>query len=144
MTGLDVRLPIATERLVLRAHRADDLDDLVAFHSDPEVVRHVPWPVRDREATAARYRWRVEPQVSAPLPFDDRAPGPPRWLLTLEKGSLMGRKGAPQGEHYLVDLTENGLVQADIQDRDYSHTAGVAPISRSASAALGDRLPQTG
>ncbi|TDD51619.1 N-acetyltransferase [Kribbella antibiotica] len=29
----------------------DDLDDLVAFHSDPEVVRYVPWPVRDREQT---------------------------------------------------------------------------------------------
>lgn len=52
MTGLDVRLPVETERLVLRAHRATDLDDLLAFHSDPEVVRYVPWPVRDRRATA--------------------------------------------------------------------------------------------
>ncbi len=51
MTGLDVPLPIATERLVLRAHRADDLDDLARFHGDPEVVRFVPWPVRDRAAT---------------------------------------------------------------------------------------------
>lgn len=51
MTGLDVRLPIETERLVLRAHRTSDLDDLFAFHSDPEVVRYVPWPVRDRAAT---------------------------------------------------------------------------------------------
>ena len=99
---------------------------------------------RDREATAARYRWRVDPQVSAPLPFDDRAPGPPRWLLTLEKGSLIGRKAGAQGEQYLVDLTQNGLVQADIVDRDRSRTAGVAPLSRPAPAALGDRLPQTG
>lgn len=51
MTGLDVRLPIETERLVLRAHRTSDLDDLLTFHSDPEVVRYVPWPVRDRAAT---------------------------------------------------------------------------------------------
>jgi RimJ/RimL family protein N-acetyltransferase len=49
---LDVQLPIETERLLLRAHRSDDLDDLVAFHSDPDVVRFVPWPVRDRAATA--------------------------------------------------------------------------------------------
>jgi len=49
--GSDVRLPIDTERLVLRAHRMSDLDDLVAFHGDPEVVRYVPWPVRDRAAT---------------------------------------------------------------------------------------------
>lgn len=52
MNGLDVELPIETERLVLRAHRREDLDDLVRFHSDPEVVRYVPWPVRDRAATA--------------------------------------------------------------------------------------------
>ncbi|RYC13359.1 GNAT family N-acetyltransferase [Nocardioides zhouii] len=52
MSGLAVDLPIATERLVLRAHRTDDLDDLVRFHGDPEVVRYVPWPVRDRAATA--------------------------------------------------------------------------------------------
>lgn len=51
MTGLAVDLPIETDRLLLRPHRMDDLDDLVVFHSDPEVVRYVPWPVRDRAAT---------------------------------------------------------------------------------------------
>ena len=50
---LHVDLPLRTERLVLRAHRADDLDDLVVFHSDPDVVRWTPWPVRDRAATQA-------------------------------------------------------------------------------------------
>jgi RimJ/RimL family protein N-acetyltransferase len=52
VSGLAVDLPIETERLVLRPHRRDDLDDLVRFHSDPDVVRYVPWPVRDRAATA--------------------------------------------------------------------------------------------
>lgn len=52
MSGLAVDLPIETERLVLRAHRSEDLDDLAHFHSDPEVVRYVPWPVRDRASTA--------------------------------------------------------------------------------------------
>jgi RimJ/RimL family protein N-acetyltransferase len=52
VSGLAVDLPIETERLVLRAHRRDDLDDLVRFHGDPDVVRYVPWPVRDRAATA--------------------------------------------------------------------------------------------
>ncbi|MDR7252612.1 RimJ/RimL family protein N-acetyltransferase [Nocardioides sp. BE266] len=51
MTGLVVDLPIETERLLLRPHRMDDLDDLARFHGDPEVVRYVPWPVRDRAAT---------------------------------------------------------------------------------------------
>jgi len=52
VSRLEVSLPIETERLLLRPHRSDDLDDLVAFHSDPDVVRFVPWPVRHRAATA--------------------------------------------------------------------------------------------
>lgn len=57
--GPDVQLPIVTERLVLRPHRMADLDDLVAFHSDPEVVRFVPWPVRDRAATEETLRVKL-------------------------------------------------------------------------------------
>lgn len=52
-SGLRPDYPIRTERLDLRPHRRDDLDDLVEFHSRPEVVRYVPWPVRDRAQTAA-------------------------------------------------------------------------------------------
>jgi protein ImuA len=101
---------------------------------------------RDREATAARYRWRVEPQLSGPMPFDERAPGPPRWRLTLEKGRLAGRRAGPQGEQYLVDLTENGLVQADIGSSrdDGARAPAVAALSHAAPASLGDRLPQAG
>lgn len=43
-----VDLPIETQRLTLRVHRSTDVDDLLVFHSDPEVVRYLPWPVRDR------------------------------------------------------------------------------------------------
>jgi RimJ/RimL family protein N-acetyltransferase len=43
--------PIVTERLRLRPHRPDDLDDLLVFHSDPEVTRYIPWPVRTVEQT---------------------------------------------------------------------------------------------
>ena len=57
--GLPVRLPITTDRLVLRPHTMDDLDDLVVFHSDPEVVRYVPWPVRDREETEQTLRVKL-------------------------------------------------------------------------------------
>lgn len=58
-TGLHVDLPIETERLLLRPHRMADLDDLAAFHGDPEVVRHVPWPVRDRAATEETLRVKL-------------------------------------------------------------------------------------
>jgi RimJ/RimL family protein N-acetyltransferase len=44
---------LGTDRLVLRAHLASDLDDLVLFHGDPEVTRYIPWPTRDRPATEA-------------------------------------------------------------------------------------------
>jgi RimJ/RimL family protein N-acetyltransferase len=46
------RLPLLTERLELRAHNTEDVDDLLVFHSDPEVVRFIPWPVRSREQVA--------------------------------------------------------------------------------------------
>lgn len=43
--------PVVTERLRLRPHTPDDLDDLLQFHSDPEVVRYIPWPVRSVDET---------------------------------------------------------------------------------------------
>lgn len=70
--GLRPDYPLRTERLVLRPHRRDDLDDLYAFHSLPEVVRYVPWPVRDREQT----------RVALEAKLDQAAlPEPGRWLV---------------------------------------------------------------
>lgn len=45
-------LPLRTPRLALRRFRPDDLDALLVFHSDPEVVRYVPYGPRDRAALA--------------------------------------------------------------------------------------------
>ena len=98
---------------------------------------------RDREATAARYRWRVEPYSSQPVPFDDRAPGPPRWQVTLEKGSLdKRRKANPQGDSFVVDWTENGFALADIGSRDHARAPLIAALPDAAPAALGHRLSQ--
>ena len=36
-------------------------------------------------ASSAHWRWRVLPRPAAPDPFDARAPGPPRWELTLTR-----------------------------------------------------------
>src|SRR5690606_31798639 len=56
---------------------------------------------RGREASAARYRWRVVPRPSRPAPWDARAPGGPRWRVTLEKGRLgTARPGTAEGESY--------------------------------------------
>jgi RimJ/RimL family protein N-acetyltransferase len=40
---------VRTARLVLRRFRAEDLEPLLRFHSDPDVVRYVPYPPRDRQ-----------------------------------------------------------------------------------------------
>lgn len=40
---------LETERLLLRPVEMGDEDDLVLYHSDPETVRFIPWPVRTRE-----------------------------------------------------------------------------------------------
>ena len=43
--------PVRTPRLLLRPHTAADLGDLLHFHSDPDVVRYIPWPVRTEDET---------------------------------------------------------------------------------------------
>lgn len=45
-------LPVRTPRLILRTFRTEDLEPLLAFHRDPDVVRYVPFAPRDREAMA--------------------------------------------------------------------------------------------
>ncbi len=45
-------LPLSTARLELRQFRADDVESLLSFHSDPLAVRYVPYAPRDRTAVA--------------------------------------------------------------------------------------------
>ena len=44
--------PIRTPRLELRPFRLEDLEPLLSIQSDPEAVRYVPYPPRDRRAVA--------------------------------------------------------------------------------------------
>jgi RimJ/RimL family protein N-acetyltransferase len=46
--ALKIDEPLSTERLLLRPFTDDDVDDVVAYHSLPEVVRYLYWEVRDR------------------------------------------------------------------------------------------------
>jgi protein ImuA len=97
---------------------------------------------RDREASAARYRWRIAPAPSGPQPYDARAPGPPRWRALLEKGRL--RRGKPvsaEGEDYFLDWTKDGFVLADSR-RDNEIPVDRPALPRSQPAALGHRLSQ--
>ena len=51
--------PIETERLRLRSYRDDDLDDLHAIRSRPEVVRYLYGEVRTREEVAGMLAERI-------------------------------------------------------------------------------------
>jgi RimJ/RimL family protein N-acetyltransferase len=53
-------LPIVTERLALRVHEPADVDDLLQYHSDPEVVRFIPWPERTREQVVVAIEQRMQ------------------------------------------------------------------------------------
>lgn len=96
-----------------------------------------------REATAARFRWKIAPWPSQPSIYDNKAPGLPRWRVVLEKGSLRkGRNAAPESHEFLVDWTENGLTPA-IDNRS-AHAADIAAVPHAAPAALGNRLSKAG
>ena len=42
---------LETQRLLLRRLRMSDLDDLVAFYSDPDVIKYIPDAPRNHEET---------------------------------------------------------------------------------------------
>ena len=42
-------LHIETERLILRPMLMSDVDDLLEYQSNPEIVRYIPWPPRTLE-----------------------------------------------------------------------------------------------
>ena len=48
---------LETQRLLLRRFRTSDLDDLFAFYSDPDVIRHIPDAPRDRAETREELDW---------------------------------------------------------------------------------------
>jgi protein ImuA len=99
---------------------------------------------RDREASAARLRWHVSPAPSAPPRFDARAPGPPRFAITLEKGRLGTGRETAEGVRLTLDWMENGFALVE-----HGGTNPALPEPRTAlpdapPAALGHRLSQAG
>ena len=53
-------LPIQTERLLLRAHRLDDMESLLDYYSDPDVARYIPWQPWSRDEAEVHIHKRVE------------------------------------------------------------------------------------
>lgn len=119
----------ASRRLSLRAQAAGGSVFLVRYG-------------REREASAARLRWRVLPAPSAAPPFDPRAPGPPRFAVTLEKGRL---RALPAEARLIIEWTEHGFALVDDGKSDgVAAGGGPAPLPGADAPALGDRLSQAG
>lgn len=151
MTGLHVGLPITTDRLVLRAHRTDDLDDLAGFHGDPEVVRFVPWPVRDRAATEETLRVKLtQARLDAPgawlvLAVEVRATGRVvgevllKWASDQqgELGFAFGRDG--QGQGYAAEAAR-AVLRLAFDDLGFHRVTAVVVEGNDASVRLLGRL----
>jgi RimJ/RimL family protein N-acetyltransferase len=149
--GLAVRLPITTDRLVLRPHTMGDLDDLVVFHSDPEVVRYVPWPVRDRVATEETLRVKLtQTELVAPgqwmvLAVEVRATGTVigevllKWAADRqgEVGFALGRDH--QGHGYAAEAA-TAMLRLGFDDLGFHRITAVVIDGNAASARLLTRL----
>lgn len=116
--------PLTTERLVLRAPRADDLHDLHALQSDPEVVRYQLFEPRTRDEVAARL-----PELAAATTLSvDGDFIQPAMELTLPDGSttIIGTM------YFVLKSVENAsaeigwALRREHQGRGYAFEAAVA------------------
>jgi aminoglycoside 6'-N-acetyltransferase len=120
--------PIRTDRLVLRPLRSSDIDDVAAYQSIPDVVRYIPWTVKDRAAAITHLAIRsdqtrvestgdnlalameLEGRVVGDLTFVYRSPENRHveigWVL---HPHFQGRGLATEGARALLPLAFDGL-----------------------------------
>lgn len=91
-----------------------------------------------RASSASHLRWHVQPFRSGRQPFDDRAPGPARWRVVLEKGRIAGNR-----TEWVLEWTKNGFAVIP-QPKPSSRQPSGAPFPGSLPAVLGHRLSQAG
>jgi RimJ/RimL family protein N-acetyltransferase len=156
VSGLRPGYPIRTERLDLRPHRRDDLDDLFAFHSRPEVVRYVPWPVRDREQTRAALEVKLgqdaltEPGQWLVLAIELRATGTVIGEVLLKWASDVDRQGEIgfalhsdyQGRGLAAEAAE-AMLRLGFDELGLHRICGICVDGNEASAKLLQRLGMT-
>jgi protein ImuA len=97
-----------------------------------------------REASAARRRWHVAPAPSAPSRFDARAPGPPRFTITLEKGRLGPGHATAEGVRLDLDWMENGFVLVEHGGNHPALPRRRPTLPGALPPPLGHRLSQAG
>lgn len=144
-------LPLESERLLLREHRATDLDDLVLFHGDEEVTRYIPWPVRDREATRVALEVKIARTIAATstdwivLAIEERA------TRAVIGEALLKREGDDAAEvgyvirrdrwgRGLASEAVSALIDAAVARFGIRHLSAVVEPANTASATLLTRL----
>lgn len=90
-----------------------------------------------REASAAHLRWHLLPGKSGQQQYDERAPGPARWQVRLERGSL-----ARQHAEWVLGWTEHGF--SSFTPRHDDPAGRPAALSRAVPSHLAHRLSQAG
>ena len=90
-----------------------------------------------RQTSAAQLRWHLMPTRSGRKQFDDRAPGPARWKVRLERGSLI-----KQHAEWVLGWTENGF--SNFTSRTDQSVRPAASLSRAVPEHLAHRLSQAG
>ncbi|MBJ6988622.1 MULTISPECIES: hypothetical protein [unclassified Devosia] len=92
---------------------------------------------KTREASAAQLRWQLAPITSGRKPFDDHAPGPARWTVKLERGSLI-----KQHAEWVLGWTENGFTSFTPRRGPNDRIRTNTPLPRPLPTKLGNRLSQ--
>lgn len=114
----------ASRRLSLRAAEAGSSMFLLRYGTQ-------------RQSSAAQLRWHLLPARSGRKQYDDRAPGPARWQVRLERGSLVR-----QHAEWVLGWTENGF--SNFTPRYSQPVRPAAPLSRAVPVQLAHRLSEAG
>ena len=56
----NTHLILETKHIILRRFVMDDIDSLVKFYSDPDVIKHIPDAPRNHEETRKELEWHVK------------------------------------------------------------------------------------
>ncbi len=91
-----------------------------------------------RASSASHLRWHLRAARSGRQAFDDRAPGPARWSLELEKGRIAGNR-----TEWVLEWTKNGFAVIPQPKPSLRQPAGT-PFPGSPPTVLGHRLSQAG
>jgi RimJ/RimL family protein N-acetyltransferase len=121
---------LTTERLVLRAFAADDLEPYAAMNADPEMMRYVGGPI-DRAAT-----WRLMAMLLGH--WDLRGYG--MWaMIERASGQFIGRAGLYDQEGW-PGLEVAWTVARDRWGRGYATEAGRAALDYAFEVVGADRV----